>query len=410
MNYISRSMEPVVAQAMGEYPVVLVTGARQVGKTTMLAHLVEREADAREYLTLDDLALRGLAKSDPALFFQLHEPPVFIDEVQYAPELFSEMKRLADAGAPAGSFLLTGSQQFRLMELAGESLAGRVAVLSLPSLSQRELAGRAADAPLTLSLEALRARERGCEPVRAPEVFGRIHRGAMPAVASGQRSNASLYYSSYVQTYIERDVRRLLGTVDALEFLSFLTAAAARCSQLLNVNSIAGDVGQRPEKIKAWLSVLERSGIVFYLHPYSNNQLKRTVKAPKLYFDDCGLVAHLARWTSAAALESGAMSGAFVENFAVSELRKSYLNAGIDAPLYYYRDRDGREIDLVMEADGELHPVEVKKTASPNLAMTRSFSALDRATTPRGAGAIVCFSERLGALDGRTYVVPMGLL
>ena len=410
MSYISRAMEPVVAQAMGEYPVVLVTGARQVGKTTMLKHLVERDGGQREHLTLDDLTLRSLAKSDPALFFQLHEPPVLIDEVQYAPELFVEMKRLSDAGAPAGSFLLTGSQQFRLMELAGESLAGRVAVLSLPSLSQRELAGRAGDAPIALDLEALRAREGGCEPAKATEVFERIHRGAMPAIASGQRSNASLYYSSYVQTYIERDVRRLLGSVDALEFLAFLTATAARCSQLLNVNSIAGDVGQRPEKVKTWLSVLERSGIVFYLHPYSDNQLKRTVKAPKLYFDDCGLLAHLTKWTGPAALGSGAMSGAFVENYAVSELRKAYLNAGIDAPLYYYRDRDGREIDVVLEADGELHPIEVKKTASPNLAMTRSFSALDRATLPRGAGAIACFSECLGALDARTFVVPIGLL
>ena len=410
MSYINRAMEPVVQETSSEYPAVLVTGARQVGKTTMLSHLVEREEGGREYLSLDDLSLRSLAKNDPALFFQLHEPPVFIDEVQHAPELFGEMKRLIDAGAPAGSFLLTGSQQFRLMELAGESLAGRIAILLLPSLSQREVAGAPEAAPFSLDLTALRERARTAEVATAPVIFSRMHRGAMPAVASGERSNVSLYYSSYIQTYIERDVRRLLGTVDSLEFLSFMTAAAARCSQLLNINSIANDVGQRPDKIKAWLSVLERSGIIFYLHPYSNNQLKRTVKAPKLYFDDCGLVAHLTKWTSPATMEAGAMSGAFVENYVVSELRKGYLNAGVDAPMYYYRDRDAKEVDLVIEADGELHPIEVKKTASPNLAMARSFSVLDRATVPRGTGAIVCFSENLGALDRETYIVPIGML
>ena len=410
MAYIERAMEPIVLETMSEYPAVLVTGSRQVGKTTMLAHLMERENDTREYLTLDDLALRALAKNDPVLFFQLHEPPVFIDEVQYAPELFGEMKRLIDAGATAGSFLLTGSQQFRLMELAGESLAGRIAILSLPSLSQRELIGRPGDGPLHVDLATLRVRASGSEILTAPSLFEHMHRGTMPAVASGERSNVTIYYSSYVQTYIERDVRRLLGSVDALEFLSFMTSVAARCSQMLNVNAIAGDVGQRPEKVKAWLSVLERSGIIFYLHPYSNNQLKRTVKAPKLYFDDCGLVAHLTRWTSAATMESGAMSGAFVENYVVSEIRKGWLNTGMDAPLYYYRDRDAREIDLVTESDGELHPIEIKKTASPNASMVRSFSALDRATVPRGAGAIVCLSETLGALDSQTFIVPVGLL
>ena len=232
----------------------------------------------------------------------------------------------------------------------------------------------------------------------------------MPAVISGERSNLSIYYNSYVQTYIERDVRRLLGAVDALEFATFMTAIAARCSQMLNVNAVASETGQRPEKIKAWLAVLEKSGIVFFLHPYSNNQLKRTVKAPKLYFDDCGLVAHLAKWTSPQTMEAGAMSGAFVENYVVSELRKSYLNTGVEAPLYYYRDRDAREIDVVIEADGVLHPLEIKKTASPNLAMTKSFSALDKASLPRGMGAVVCMAEQFGALDANTLVIPIGML
>lgn len=290
---------------------------------------------------------------------------MLIDEVQYAPELFVEMKKMIDAGAEPGSFWLTGSQQFRLMELSGESLAGRIAVLPLSSLSQHELHGTGSDVPFSVQVEALRHREDRFAPADTKEMFARMYQGAMPAVNSGARSNLAVFYSSYVQTYIERDVRRLLGNVDALTFLSFMTSVAARCSQMVNAQSIADDVGERSEKVKAWLGVLEKSGIIFYLHPYSNNQLKRTVKAPKLYFHDCGLVAYLTKWTSAETMEAGAMGGAFMENYVVSEIRKGYTNAGLDAPFYYYRDRDAQEIDLVLESDGELHPLEIKKTASP---------------------------------------------
>lgn len=406
MHYIRRQIEPLLRSAGGEYAVVLVTGPRQVGKSTVVAHVLDQFDTPVERLSLDDLELRRLAQQDPSLFFQLHEPPVFVDEVQYAPQLFSQVKLLVDSGAPAGSFWLSGSQQFRLMELAGESLAGRVAVVALSSLSLRERNADPDAGHLNLSMDSLKARMGVSTPVSASTLFEMIHQGSMPAVVNGSRSNLGLYYSSYIQTYIERDVRRLLGNVDAVEFADFMRAAAARCSQLLNVAAIASDVQMRPDKAREWLAVLERSGIVFKLHPYSNNQLKRTVKAPKLYFHDCGLVAHLARWNSAGALEAGAMSGAFVENFVVSELYKGFLNEGVEPPLYYYRDRDSKEIDVVMEADGELHPIEVKKTASPNKAMAKAFSVLDRSAVPRGSGAIVCLAERLSALDAETFVVP----
>ncbi len=409
MNYIPRAMEPLVERTASEYSVVLVVGPRQVGKSTMLNHVIGQAALDVERVTLDDLTERQLASTDPAMFFQVHRPPVLVDEVQYAPELFSQIKMMVDAGAPAGSFWLTGSQQFRLMELAGESLAGRVAVLPLSSLTQGENA-RAIGRPFSFDLAYWKQRERevAARPVTA--LFEEMHRGAMPAVDSGRYTDLSVYYGSYTQTYIERDVRRLLGGLDALQFSDFMRAAAARCSQMLNVASIAEDVGIRPEKAKAWLSVLEKSGVVFYLHPYSNNQLKRTVKAPKLYFHDCGLVAYLTKWMSPQTMEAGAMSGAFMENFVVSEIWKGYLNAGIEPPLYYYRDHDGREIDLVVEADGELHPVEIKKTASPNKGMARGFGALDRSSVPRGIGAIVCAAEKVSALDGDTLVIPTGLL
>ncbi len=205
-------------------------------------------------------------------------------------------------------------------------------------------------------------------------------------------------------------MRRLLGNVDALEYVSFMRAAAARCAQLLNVAAIAEDVGIRQDRAKAWLSVLERSGVIFYLHPYSNNQLKRTVKAPKLYFHDCGLVAHLTRWMSADTMEAGAMSGAFMENFVVSEIYKSYLNLGIEPPLYYYRDRNAKEIDMIIESDGALHPIEIKKTATPVLSMAHSFKVLDKSAIPRGRGAIICAAEKFGALDGDVLVIPAALL
>ena len=296
------------------------------------------------------------------------------------------------------------------MELAGESLAGRIAVLSLSSLSQRE-AERRPNGPFSLDLPTLKERAKAMPPRTPRELFAAMHRGAMPGVLSGKYTNPNIFYGSYIQIYIERDVRKLLGDVDALQFMDFMRAVAARCSQMLNISAIAEDVGIRSEKAKAWLGVLEKSGI-FLLHPYSNNQLKRTVKVPKLYFHDCGLVAHLARWLTPETLEAGAMSGAFMENFVVSEIRKSLLNAGLDTPLYYYRDRDGKEVDLVLECDGELHPIEIKKTASPNAGMTRSFATLDKSSIPRGrgGGAIICMAEVFGALDANTLVVPAWMI
>lgn len=409
-HYIKRQVEPLLASAGREYPVVLVTGPRQVGKSTVVDHVLSQGGTAPERLTLDDLDLRRLAREDPSLFFQLHEPPVFIDEVQYAPGLFPQIKLMVDAGAPAGSFWLSGSQQFGLMGLAGESLAGRAAVISLSSLSLRELAGEPSAGHLVMRMESLKDRVASATPRTAASLFQMMWRGAMPAIASGERSNLSLFYSSYIQTYIERDVRQLLGDVDDVRFSDFMRSVAARCSQLLNVAAIAEDAQVRPDKAKEWLGVLERSGIVFFLHPYSNNQLKRTVKAPKLYFHDCGLVAHLARWTGPEALAAGAMSGAIVENFVVSELYKGFVNEGVEPPIYYYRDRDGKEIDVVLEEDGELHPIEIKKTAAPNRSMTKSFSVLDRSLVPRGSGAVICMAERLSALDEKTFVVPIWAL
>ena len=404
MSYIPRNLEAVVNQVTKEYPVVLVTGPRQVGKTTMLRKLME--GTDRGYVSLDDLQERDIAKNDPELFLQLHKPPVLIDEVQYAPELFTYIKIHVDSHHEPGAFWLTGSQAFKLMQGVQESLAGRVAVLSMTSLAQAELGGFKME-PFEVDLAALQAREKMRIPADTGEIFERIYRGSMPAIVSGKNTNSRIFYGSYLSTYIERDVKGLSDTIDSLKFLRFMTAAAARCSQMLNVADIAQDADINQKQAKDWLQILETLGIIFYLHPYSNNLLKRLVKTPKLYFFDTGLVCHLTRWSSAEVLESGAMNGAILENYAISEISKTYMNCGREPYMYYYRDKDAREIDIVLEHDGILNPVEIKKTSNPGTELTKVFAYLDRASVPRGKGAVVCMKTKVGAIDRDNYVVPV---
>lgn len=407
MQYISRSLEKVVAQVTEEYPVVLVTGPRQVGKTTMLQKLME--GTDRSYVSLDDLNERSLAKTDPEMFLQLHKPPVLIDEVQYAPELFTYIKIHVDKTHKPGNFWLTGSQVFKLMQGVQESLAGRVAVLSMTSLSQAEIDGAAA-APFTVELDVLSARKIGRTPKDTPAIFERIFNGSMPAIVSGQNTNRQIFYSSYLSTYIERDVRELSNSIDPLKFLRFMTAVAARCSGMLNVAEIALDADISQAQAKAWLQILETLGIIFYLHPYSNNLLKRLVKTPKLYFYDTGLVSYLTKWSSAEVLESGAMNGAILENYVVSEVAKSYLNCGMEPYMYYYRDKDMKEIDIVLEHDGILNPIEIKKTANPGTELTRVFAVLDKGAVPRSNGAILCMKPELSAIDRNNFIVPIWMI
>lgn len=404
MNYIPRNLEVIVKQVTEEYPVVLVKGPRQVGKTTMLQRLMENTG--RGYVSLDDLSERSLAREDPELFLQLHKPPVLVDEVQYAPELFTYIKIYVDTHHEPGAFWLTGSQVFKRMDGVQESLAGRVAVLSMTSLAQAEICGSSMT-PFELDLNTLKEREQTRIPADVNEIFRRIYTGSMPAIVSGQNSNSQIFYSSYISTYIERDVKELSDAIDSLKFYRFITAAAARCSQMLNVSEIAQDADINQKQAKDWLRILEKLGIIFYLHPYSNNLLKRLVKTPKLYFYDTGLVCYLTRWSSAEVLESGAMNGAVLENYVVSEIAKTYMNSGREPYMYYYRDKDAREIDIVLEHDGVLNPIEIKKTSNPGTELTRVFRLLDKASVPRGKGAVVCMKPGVGAIDRDNYIVPV---
>ena len=407
MNYISRNLEKVVTEVTKEYPVVLVTGPRQVGKTTMLQKLME--GTSRSYVSLDDLNERSIAKNDPELFLQLHKPPVLIDEVQYAPELFTYIKIYVDRNHNPGDFWLTGSQVFKLMRGVQESLAGRVAVLSLTSLSQAEICNGKME-PFTVDIEALLTRAKERKPADAREIFDRIFKGSMPAIVSGKNSNSQIFYSSYLTTYIERDVKELSDAIDSLKFLNFITAAAARCSQMLNIADIARDADISQKQAKDWLGILETLGIIFYLHPYSNNLLKRLVRTPKLYFYDTGLVCYLTKWSSAETLESGAMNGAVLENYVVAEIMKTYLNSGKEPFMYYYRDKDAKEIDIVLEHDGVLNPLEIKKSSNPGTELVKVFDLLDKSSTPRSKGAVLCMKPELSAIDRDNYIIPIWMI
>lgn len=408
--YITRHMEKPVMELNEQYPVLLLTGPRQVGKTTMLEHLIEVEGKGRKKVSLDDLTLRELAKTDPKMFFQLYQPPLLIDEVQYAPELFPYIKIMVDERHQPGDFWLTGSQLFKMMEGVQESLAGRVALLHLSPLSQSEIMKRPPEPPFSLELPLLSERQNGRQMLNTPEVFQRIHQGGMPALVTGTYSNASIFYSSYIDTYMERDVRRLSNDIDSLKFLRFLRSVAARTSQQVNYKGIADDAEIDQTTAKNWLHVLEALGIIFLLEPYSNNVLKRTVSTPKLYFYDSGIVCYLTRWSSPETAMEGAMSGALLENYTVAEIIKTYQNTGQEPFLYYYRDKDAREIDLILERDGKLFPIEIKKMASPPKKLTKVFDLIDKSPLQRGTGAILCMADQLGAFDQNNLIVPISLI
>ena len=408
--YITRHMEKPVMELNEQYPVLLLTGPRQVGKTTMLEHLIEVEGKGRKKVSLDDLTLRELAKTDPKMFFQLYQPPLLIDEVQYAPELFPYIKIMVDERHQPGDFWLTGSQLFKMMEGVQESLAGRVALLHLSPLSQSEIMKRPPEPPFSLELPLLSERQNGRQMLNTPEVFQRIHQGGMPALVTGTYSNASIFYSSYIDTYMERDVRRLSNDIDSLKFLRFLRSVAARTSQQVNYKGIADDAEIDQTTAKNWLHVLEALGIIFLLEPYSNNVLKRTVSTPKLYFYDSGIVCYLTRWSSPETAMEGAMSGALLENYTVAKIIKTYQNAGQEPFLYYYRDKDPREIDLILERDGKLFPIEIKKMASPPKKLTKVFDLIDKSPLQRGTGAILCMADQLGAFDQNNLIVPISLI
>jgi predicted AAA+ superfamily ATPase len=407
LKYIERTISGHLAKASGQFPVVLVTGARQVGKTTVLQRM--REA-GRTYLTLDDPRLLTLAKGDPALFLQRFHPPVLIDEIQYAPELLPYIKMEADAAPKPGMFWITGSQQFHLMKGVSESLAGRVAVLRLLGLSWRERIGRADAGPFLP--DPAQVAERAAEGGKLPlgKLYHLIWRGSFPAIASNPGADRDLFYSSYLQTYLQRDVRDLAKVGDKQAFLRFLKASAARSGQMLNLADLARDADVAPNTAKTWLSILEASGLVWLLPPWHSNLTKRLVKTPKLYFLDTGLCAYLTEWSTPETLEAGAMCGPILETWIVAELLKSYLHHGLVPPFYYYRDKDKKEIDLLIVRDNTIYPLECKKTASPGKKDVRHFATLANLAETTGPGGVVCLAADMLPLAEGIYSIPVSAL
>jgi len=408
MHYIKRDMEEVFLEVSDQFKVVLITGPRQVGKTTMLEKLM-RGTD-RKYISLDNMTDRDLAQHDPKAFVEIYSPPVFIDEVQYAPNLFSYIKMQVDNRKRNGDYWLSGSQVFKLMRGVGESLAGRVGLLDLFPLSQNEIYNHKKCSPVTMDFDQLRNRANNIPNASPVDIFTRIFHGGMPGFISEGTTNKNRFYDSYVRTYLERDVRDLSGDIDVLKFHRFMVAIAARAAQLINYKAIADDAEIDQATARNWLNILETLGLIFYLHPYSNNLLKRTIKSPKLYFYDSGLIAHLTRWSSVETLMNGAQSGALLENFVVSEIAKGYYNSGKTPYLYYYRDKDSKEIDLLWEANGTLYPLEIKKTSSPDARMTKTFGSLNKSGKALGNGGLVCLYDDFLPLNRDNFIIPIRCL
>jgi predicted AAA+ superfamily ATPase len=407
--FYARTLSEACSAASEQFPVLLLTGPRQVGKTTLLQHLAKKD---RRYVTLDDPAVRALAQSDPALFLERFEPPVLIDEIQYAPQLLPLIKMAVDRrGRKKESFWLTGSQQFHLMKGISESLAGRVAILNLLGFSSRERRRRELDVPpFVPTASVLNEREKTASAVGLKRLYADIWLGSYPKLVTRAVRDRDLFYNSYLQTYLQRDVRDLTQVGNESAFLRFLKACAARTGQLLNLSDLARDADVAVNTAKNWLSILQASFQVALLPPYHTNLTKRLIKMPKLYFLDTGMCAYLAEWSSPETLEAGAMSGAILETYVFAEVIKSWWNRGKQPQLYYYRDKDGKEIDLLLVQDRAMYPIEIKKSGSPRSDWVRHFGLLDRLLPAWTQGGVICLCRELLPLDRKATAIPVGLL
>ena len=406
--YIRRHIEQAVERTAKMFGALIVTGPRQVGKTTLLRNITGDIA----YVTLDDPITLQSAIEETGTFFKDYPPPVFVDEIQYAPTLFPYIKMYIDKFKTKGQFFLSGSQQFQMMKNVSESLAGRIGILNLLGLSLREIEGIEFYKPFLPTEDYYSARKNNLKEIEYQDVWKNIHRGGMPELVCNQDFDWRTFYASYVKTYIERDVRELTQVGDEIKFLRFMTVVAAQAGRLLNMASLARDVGVSQPTINRWLSILRASGIIYLLEPYHNSLAKRAIKTPKIYFLDTGLAAYLTRWLTEETLRTGAQAGAFFESFVIAEIVKSYYNAGILEPqLYFYRDKEQNEIDLLIYENGTLYPIEIKKHADPKKSDIAAFSSLDKIPgVVRGSGGLVCMYDNLITLADQNRVIPVKYL
>ncbi len=414
--YIHRTMEAKLKNLASHFPVVMVCGARQVGKTTLLNQIREENKEI-QYVTLDYPMLRTLAREDPELFLQQYRPPLMIDEFQYAPELLPYIKIRTDQAKQNGLYYLTGSQLFPMMKNVSESLAGRTGILTMYSLSRAEIEGRISLPFLPESTDttefihtSANTTPNAAESITA--IFEKIFRGGMPRMITDKELLPEDYFGAYLQTYLERDIRNLITIKDEGKFLKFLSCTAARTSQEVNLADLAKDVEIDRKTADGWMSLLRSSGLIYLLPPYSGNTIKRIVKRPKLYFMDTGLACYLSLWNNPRTLELSAMAGAMFENYVIAEIIKSYANQGIDtrSRLCYYRDNNGKEIDLLILENGKLYPIEIKKNADPGIHALKNFHILDSLPEETGDGAIICMTPMVIPLDARHKLVPVSCI
>ncbi len=419
--FFERTVKSTIENINATFPVLLVTGPRQVGKTTLLESMLE---PGRKKVSLDSPTIRAMAISDPELFLQRYSPPVLIDEAQYAPELFPYIKTLVDKRKRPGDFWLTGSQMFRMMKNVSESLAGRVGIVPLQGLTNSEIRGQHFP-PFEVNIEKLLKRLETTQPMSVTEVFERIYKGSMPRLYEIEGVNLETFFESYLETYLSRDIRDLGQVANETAFLNFIKVVAARTATNVNYEALAQEVGVSAPTAKNWLSILISSGIVALIPAYANNALKRVIKSPRMYFLDTGLCAHLMGWGSAAVLENSYISGQFFETWVVSEIYKSYLNAGKQPPLYFYRDNNKKEIDLIIYQDGTVYPIEIKKGSAPKDAV-KNFSVLSpieaepseedifsgtaHLKTKIGTGAVICLASDIIPIDKKNWYIPAWLI
>lgn len=407
MSYIERAITSVLKNRVSSSKCLLLTGARQVGKSTIIKHVFPDHNIAN----FDDRLTRLQAREEPRLFFLNNPRPLFIDEVQKESSVLEEIKMIVDGSDARGDFILSGSQKLELMKGMSESLAGRISIVELTGLSMREIKGIPFYSHFVPTEEYLQEREK--DIVSYSDIWEFIHKGSYPELYDVDREWQD-FYSSYVATYLERDINELIAA-DSLTFTKFMTSVAARTGEMLNYANIANEVGVSEPTIKSWISVLERTGIVYILQPYSSSALRRAIKTPKIYFRDTGLACYLTRWLTADALKNSAVAGNMFETFVVSEILKTYSNEGRDYrfSIFYYRGKDKKvsgenEIDLVIEENGMLYPIEIKMTGNPKSNMASANQILDKIPDKkRGIGVILCMIDRKTYLRDNLVALPI---
>lgn len=408
MKYLERALERKFLRMSSFFKAVLMTGARQVGKTTMLRHLADEQN--RTYVSMDNMMARALAKSDPVLFFQTYKVPIIIDEIQKAPELFEQIKIICDESEERGLFWLTGSQQYKMMKNIRETLAGRIGILELYSMSKKEVEELSFPNELDFSLPCLLARQPLVKKNDIVDVFEYIWRGGMPDALQADAEQRQEYFNSYIETYLMRDVSEEGGITDTVRFRKFLSACAALVAEQINYKTLAEAAEISQPTAKSWVRLLQGLGIIYLLQPYANNELKRLTKTPKLYFCDTGLCAYLSMWLTRDTLMNGAVSGHYFENYVVIELLKNFSYSPSKANLTYYRDSNAKEIDVFVEENGIIHPLEIKKSANPDRREVRKYELLDKANLERGNGGIVCMCEEVIPIDDKNCFIPANLI